>query len=57
MIFLRSRSPRIDHNLRFRRFDFESPWIMGEDSWDLIHLSGLCGSVSEWRDLYSNVLR
>ena len=30
---------------------------MGEDSWDLIHLAMLCGSVSSWHEMYDNVLR
>ncbi len=30
---------------------------MGEDSWDLIHLGMLCGSVADWRELYANVYR
>ena len=30
---------------------------MGEDSWDLIHLAMLCGSVTSWHEMYANVLR
>ena len=49
---------RIPPNLRFRTpRDFESPWFMGEDSWDLIHLAMLCGSVTSWHEMYANVLR
>ncbi|KAL5334887.1 methyltransferase [Aspergillus crustosus] len=36
-------------------FDFESPWAMGEDSWDLIHLQMGCGSVVGWPNLYRRV--
>lgn len=32
--------------------DFESPWALGEDSWDLINLRMGCGSVSSWPSLY-----
>ena len=48
---------RIPSNLRFRQRDFDSPWVMGEDSWDLIHLGMLCGSVQSWREMYGNVMR
>ena len=51
------RSFSIPINSRFRRFDFESPWIMGEDSWDLVHLGMLCGAVTEWPELYANAFR
>ncbi|MCJ1273083.1 hypothetical protein MMC21_000872 [Puttea exsequens] len=44
----------IPRNLRFRRLDFEGPWFQGQDSWDLIHLSMLSGSVSSWQELYGN---
>ncbi|KAL2056678.1 hypothetical protein ABVK25_003072 [Lepraria finkii] len=47
----------IPSNLRFRQRDFDSPWVMGEDSWDLIHLGMLCGSVQSWREMYGNVMR
>ncbi|KAL4917850.1 S-adenosyl-L-methionine-dependent methyltransferase [Aspergillus aurantiobrunneus] len=36
-------------------FDFEAPWAMGEDSWDLIHLQMGCGSVLGWLNLYRRV--
>ncbi|KAK2743784.1 hypothetical protein FQN57_004721 [Myotisia sp. PD_48] len=35
--------------------DYESPWLLGEDSWDFIHLQLACGSVSSWPNLYSKV--
>ncbi|GKZ27720.1 hypothetical protein AbraIFM66951_010782 [Aspergillus brasiliensis] len=38
-------------------FDFESPWTLGEDSWDLIHLQMGCGSVVGWPNLYRRILR
>lgn len=47
---------KIPPNLRFRiPRDFESPWNLGEDSWDLIHLRMLCGSVSSWPEMYQKV--
>ncbi|KAI9806533.1 MAG: Secondary metabolism regulator lae1 [Piccolia ochrophora] len=47
---------RIPSNLRFRiPQDFESPWALGESSFDLVHLRAGCGSVSSWPDLYSKV--
>lgn len=47
----------VDPNLvRFQvPWDFESPWTLGENSWDLIHLQMGCGSVSSWRQLYRTV--
>ncbi|KAJ5331680.1 Secondary metabolism regulator laeA [Penicillium atrosanguineum] len=36
-------------------FDFESPWAMGEDSWDLIHMQMGSGSVMSWPSLYKRV--
>ncbi|KAI9682341.1 MAG: Secondary metabolism regulator lae1 [Caeruleum heppii] len=47
---------RIPSNLRFRvPQDFESPWTLGESSFDLIHLRTGIGSVSSWPDLYQRV--
>jgi len=47
---------RIPPNLRFRvPRDYESPWTLGEDSWDLIHLRMACGSVSSWPELYQKI--
>ncbi|KAE8133846.1 S-adenosyl-L-methionine-dependent methyltransferase [Aspergillus pseudotamarii] len=37
-------------------FDFESPWHLGEDYWDVIHLRMGCGSVASWHSLYRRVL-
>jgi hypothetical protein len=52
------RSIRIPPNLRFRiPRDFESPWSLGEDSWDLIHLRMGYGSISSWQEMYHNVFR
>lgn len=36
-------------------FDFESPWAMGEDSWDLIHMQLGSGSVASWGSLYKRI--
>lgn len=35
--------------------DYESPWMLGEDSWDMVHLQMGCGSVSNWPNLYRKV--
>ena len=51
-----STTDRIPPNLRFRvPRDYESPWSLGEDSWDLIHLRMACGSVSSWPELYQKI--
>jgi hypothetical protein len=53
---LMSTTDRIPPNLRFRiPRDYESPWTLGEDSWDLIHLRMACGSVSSWPELYQKI--
>ncbi|KAL8872352.1 MAG: hypothetical protein Q9174_002007 [Haloplaca sp. 1 TL-2023] len=50
--------PQVFANNRFRvPRDFESPWNLGEDSFDLIHLRLGCGSVSNWHEMYSTVFR
>ncbi|KAF2091023.1 LaeA-like protein [Saccharata proteae CBS 121410] len=47
---------KIPPNLRFRvPRDYEGPWSLGEDSWDLIHLQQACGSVSSWPELYQKI--
>ncbi|OCK90767.1 LaeA-like protein [Cenococcum geophilum 1.58] len=47
---------KIPPKLRFRvPRDYESPWSLGEDSWDLIHLRMACGSVSSWPELYQKI--
>ncbi|KAJ5458421.1 hypothetical protein N7475_009809 [Penicillium sp. IBT 31633x] len=38
-------------------FDFEAPWAMGEDSWDIIHMQMGCGSVASWPTLYRRVFQ
>ncbi|KAF2731559.1 LaeA-like protein [Polyplosphaeria fusca] len=50
------RRARIPPNLRFRiPRDYESPWTLGEDSWDLIHVRMACGSVTSWPELYQKI--
>ncbi|KAL8905805.1 MAG: hypothetical protein Q9207_002418 [Kuettlingeria erythrocarpa] len=47
--------PQVLPNSRFRvPRDYESPWNLGEDSFDLIHLRIGCGSVSNWHELYGS---
>jgi SAM-dependent methyltransferase len=36
--------------------DYESPWSLGERSWDIIHLQLGLGSVANWSMLYHKVL-
>ncbi|KAL2824173.1 S-adenosyl-L-methionine-dependent methyltransferase [Aspergillus cavernicola] len=36
-------------------FDFETPWALGEDYWDLIHLQMGYGSVISWDNLYKRI--
>ncbi|KAL8682966.1 MAG: hypothetical protein Q9186_001045 [Xanthomendoza sp. 1 TL-2023] len=45
-------------NTRWRLHrDYESPWGLGENSFDLIHLRLGCGSVSNWHDVYHSAFR
>ena len=47
---------KIPPNLRFRvPRNYESPWLLGEDSWDLIHLRMACGSVTSWPEMYQKI--
>ena len=36
-------------------FDFESPWALGDGSWDIIHMQLGCGSVASWPSLYRRI--
>lgn len=36
-------------------FDFEGPWSLGENSWDLIHMQLGWGSVVSWPSLYRRI--
>lgn len=38
-------------------FDYQAPWALGEDSYDIIHLQMACGSVLNWPELYNKILR
>lgn len=38
-------------------WDFEAPWALGEESWDMIHLQMGLGSVADWMGLYGKVIR
>ena len=37
--------------------DYESPWTLGEESWDLIHMQLGLGSVSMWPNIYQKIFR
>ncbi|KAF8854588.1 methyltransferase LaeA [Acephala macrosclerotiorum] len=48
----------IPENVTFSQRDIESPWYgMDMDSYDLIHMRMLNGSISSWPDIYSKVFR
>ena len=43
-------------NLRFNvGIDYLSPWTLGYDSWNLIHLRQALGSVQNWSSLYQKI--
>lgn len=45
-------------NLTFSQCDIESPWYgTEEDSWDLIHMRMLNGSIRHWDLMYAQILR
>ncbi|KFY77964.1 hypothetical protein V501_02335 [Pseudogymnoascus sp. VKM F-4519 (FW-2642)] len=53
-----TRLRSIPPNLQFRRRDFEATWGgLPMDSWDLIHLRMLAGSISSYQILYANIFR
>ncbi|KAJ9658759.1 hypothetical protein H2198_003505, partial [Neophaeococcomyces mojaviensis] len=46
------------HNVEFHTpRDYESPWAMGDNSFDLIHLQMGLGSVANWPRLYEKIFR
>jgi hypothetical protein len=48
----------IPENVRFSQRDIESPWYgMDMDSWDLIHMRMLNGSISSWPEIYAKIFR
>lgn len=47
-------------NVEFIQDDVLSPWVGygdGEESYDLIHIRGLFGSVADWPALYAEIFR
>lgn len=49
---------KIPPNLRFfLPRDYESPWTLGEDSFDMIHIQMAAGSVSSWPWLYQRAFQ
>ena len=52
------RDTRIPPNVSFAQRDIESPWHgLDQDSWDLIHIRMLNGSVQNWESLYQKVFK
>lgn len=49
----------IPANLSFKLRDFDGPWqpVIQLESWDLIHMRMLAGSVSSWPEVYAKVFR
>ncbi|KAH7389151.1 methyltransferase LaeA [Cadophora sp. MPI-SDFR-AT-0126] len=49
---------KIPPNLAFHQRDIESPWFWCDvDSWDLIHMRMLAGSISSWPATYAQIFR
>lgn len=46
---------RIPSNAKFQSLDVESHWMLGNASWDLIHIRCLNGVVRNWPSLYATV--
>lgn len=57
-LFMGTDIYRLPSNMKMVRGDFESPWdeigLIG-NSWDLIHMRMLNGSVKSWPELYQKV--
>ncbi|KAK4551844.1 hypothetical protein LTR86_010840 [Recurvomyces mirabilis] len=50
--------PTLRRGIRHLMVDFEQPhWPVNEGSMDLIHMSNLCGSVSDWASLCATAYR
>lgn len=48
----------IPPGLTFWQRDIEAPWVdLGLESWDLIHMRMLNGSITSWQDTYDKVFR
>ncbi|EXJ95721.1 hypothetical protein A1O1_00845 [Capronia coronata CBS 617.96] len=52
-----SHNSHNDNITVYAPFDYESPWAIGEKSWDLIHLQMALGSVSDWSGLYRKIIK
>ncbi|ETS81901.1 hypothetical protein PFICI_06903 [Pestalotiopsis fici W106-1] len=53
-----SQPESIPATIEFRRQDIEEyPWGLEPDSFDLVHLQMLAGSIRDWPTLYKNALR
>ncbi|KAH6711824.1 methyltransferase LaeA [Leptodontidium sp. MPI-SDFR-AT-0119] len=49
---------QIPPNLIFHQRDIESPWFWCDvDSWDMIHMRMLAGSISNWPATYAQIFR
>jgi len=49
---------RIPRNIEFAQMDLETPWQgLEPNSWDLIHMRTLKGSIQSWPQLYAQVFR
>lgn len=56
MLFL--TSPSIPMNIRFLQQDIEVTWQdLEPNSWDLIHMRTLNGSIANWPKVYAEVYR
>lgn len=50
--------PALLKNVTIRAsIDYEMPWSLGEQSWDLIHLQCALGSVTNWGHLYFKIIQ
>ncbi|KAM3077933.1 Secondary metabolism regulator lae1 [Clarireedia jacksonii] len=49
---------QINPNISFHQRDIESPWHgLALESWDMIHIRMLAGSIGSWPELYQKVYR
>lgn len=49
---------QIPPSLTFLKRDIEGPWHgLGEDSWDMIHMRMMNGSIANWADIYAKIFR
>lgn len=51
------QSDFVPPNCRFEVDDINKPWTYPENHFDYIHLRSMLGTVPNWKDFYTHVIR